>query len=150
MSTKINLWFETFPNPALEEKIHNVGDFTRLFRAVKFKASGGWSKTFDAIVDTGAPLSVIPLDMWLDIDPEILAEHEIQGISPRKECTVPALVGNVKCVLIDDEANQSKELKILSYLALTNLVPLIIGFRNILEIFTFHSNYSINEAYLKF
>lgn len=71
----INFWFERIPNPPLEDKIVDVGTLTRLFACVKFKAVHGWSKSRDAIVDTGAPISVIPLDIWSDIETEILAKH---------------------------------------------------------------------------
>ncbi len=101
----IKLWFKSIPNPKLEEKLPGIGDFTRLFCSIKFRGSNGWSKTRDAIVDTGAPISVIPLDIWTDIENEILTEHEIQGINPRKECALPALIGKATCILLDEEGN---------------------------------------------
>lgn len=143
----IKLWFKRIPNPKLEEKLPGIGDFTRLFCSIKFRAPNGWSKTRDAIVDTGAPISVIPLDIWTDIENKILTEHEIQGINPRKECALPALIGKATCILLDEEGNQSRELEILSHFALTNLVPLIIGFKGILENFKLILDYKQDHAF---
>lgn len=144
----IKLWFENIPNPELEEKLPDVGGFTRLFCSIKFKTPSGWYDTQNAIVDTGAPISVIPLDIWTEIDTEILTEYEIKGINPRKECFLPALIGKVECILLD-ETEQSQELTILAYLALTNLVPMIVGFKYLLEEFKMYLDYEDNNAWLE-
>jgi hypothetical protein len=141
----IKLWFENIPNPELEEKLPDVGGFTRLFCSIKFKTPSGWYDTQNAIVDTGAPISVIPLDIWTEIDTEILTEYEIKGINPRKECSLPALI---ECILLD-ETEQSQELTILAYLALTNLVPMIVGFKYLLEEFKMYLDYEDNNAWLE-
>jgi hypothetical protein len=111
------------------------------------KSKNGWSDSINAIVDTGAPFSVIPLDIWTDLETTILTEQEIRGINPRKECTLPALIGKTKCILLDEEGNQSKELEVLCYFALSNLVPLIVGFRDILEKFKVYFDYKDNTAF---
>jgi hypothetical protein len=132
MSIKIGLWLENFPNPALEIKSPGIGDFTRLFCYIRFKTNTGWSDSMQAIVDTGAPVSLIPLDVWSEAETEILTDFEIGGINPRQECTLPVLVGKIKCMLVDENREQSKELEIPSYFATTNKVPLLIGFKNLL------------------
>lgn len=147
MSTKVNFWFEKIRSPALEEKIPDIGTLTRLFCTVKMKSRSGWGDSLNAIVDTGAPFSVIPLDIWTDLDSEIVTEQEIRGINPRKECTLPALIGKAKCILLDEEGNQSRELEILCYFALSNLVPFIVGFRDILENFKIYFDYKNNIAF---
>jgi hypothetical protein len=144
----IKLWFENVPNPELEGKLPDVGRFTRLFCSIKFKIPSGWYDTQNAIVDTGAPISVIPLDIWIEIDTEIVTEYEIKGINPRKECSLPALIGRVTCILLD-ETEQSQEFTILAYLALTNLVPTIVGFKDLLEEFKVHLDYKGNNAWLE-
>jgi len=50
---------------------------------------------------------------------------------------------------VDAENNQSEELEILSYLALTNKIPLIIGFKDVLENFDMHLNFKAKSAYLQ-
>ncbi|NIM13153.1 MAG: hypothetical protein GTO45_13620 [Candidatus Aminicenantes bacterium] len=147
MSTKIKFWFEKIPSPVLEEKIPDIGTLTRLFCTIKMKSGNGWSDSLNAILDTGAPFSVIPLDIWTDLETKIITEHEIRGINPRKECTLPALIGKTKCILLDEEGNQSKELEILCYFALSNLVPIIVGFKDILENFRICFNYKDNTAF---
>ncbi|MDI6794432.1 MAG: hypothetical protein QME81_16465 [bacterium] len=118
----IKLWFEQVPYPALEEKIPDMGTFIRLFSSIKFKTITGWSKSMNAIIDTGAPISVIPLDVWTRIEVKKLAKHKIKGVNPKEECALPASVGKVRCILLDEDGNQSDELEILSYLAYTNLL----------------------------
>jgi len=147
MSTKIKFWFEKIRSPVLEEKIPDIGKLTRLFCTIKMKSKNGWSDSLNAIVDTGAPFSVIPLDIWTDLETKIITEHEIRGINPRKECTLPALIGKTKCILLDEEGNQSKELEVLCYFALSNLVPFIVGFRDILENFKVYFDYKDNIAF---
>ena len=149
MSTEIKLRFESFTNPDLDEKLGEKREFIRLFCAVKIKGKDGWMDSCDAIVDTGAPMSVIPLDLWTDAETEILTEHEIRGISPRKECAVPALVGNVRVVLLDENSNRSDAVAVTSYLALTNRVPLIVGFRDLLERYDLFFSYVKNDAWIR-
>lgn len=132
MSTKIGLWLENFPNPALEARLPDIGEFTRLFCYIRFKMHSVWSDSLRTIVDTGAPVSLIPLDVWSEAEKEILTDFEIGGINPRQECTLPVLVGKIKVMLTDEKGNQSKELEILSYFAMTNKAPLLIGFKNLL------------------
>jgi hypothetical protein len=48
---------------------------------------------------------------------------------------------------LDEEGNQSKELEVLCYFALSNLVPLIVGFRDILENFKVYFDYKDNIAF---
>ncbi len=148
MSTKLGLWLENFPNPALEARSSGIGEFTRLFCYIRFKThNNGWSDSLQAIVDTGAPVSLIPLDVWSEAETEVLTDFEIGGINPRQECTLPVLVGKIKCILVDENKNQSKELEILSYFATTNKVPLLIGFKNLLCEFVMNLN-PHGECYL--
>ncbi len=150
MSTKIGLWFEEFIYPNLEKKIPDIGKLTRLFCLMKFKLSDGTlGKTRQAIVDTGAPISVIPIAFWRESVVNILAEHEIYGINPREECSVPMLVGYIKCMLVDENGNKTSEFEILSYFSLTNKIPLIIGFKGLLSNFNICLNQRNNVAFME-
>lgn len=90
MSIKIQLRFEEVGNPKLKKKLPDldVSEFIRLFCGVRLKAHDEWHKTRRAIVDTGAMISIIPLDMWKTAETEILVDHEVYGINSRKECSI--------------------------------------------------------------
>jgi hypothetical protein len=61
---------------------------------------------------------------------------------------MPVKVGYIKAKLVD-ENNESKDISFLSYLALTNKVPLILGMRDLLEKFNLHVLFLENKAYLQ-
>ena len=145
----VKLRFEKFLNPKLEEKLPGKGEFVRLFCSVRFKTKDGWDDAVDAIIDTGAPVSLIPFDVWSNAKTELLAEHEVYGINPSKECRIPVKVGKIKGVLVDEEENQSGEIEMLSYLALTTKIPVILGFKDLLTEFKICLDYSENEAFLE-
>jgi hypothetical protein len=67
---------------------------------------------------------------------------------PREECALPIVIGDISCVLVDREG-QSEELQISAYLALTDDVPLVIGFWDLLERFKLCMDYRNKEAYLE-
>lgn len=115
---------------------------------IRFKREEDYGETELGIVDTGAPLSVIPLRMWENASVTKLAEHTIRGIVPKEECSIPVSVGRIKCVLLDEE-KVSKEYEIVAYLALTNKVPLILGFKNLLEKFNVYFDFSNGMGYLE-
>ncbi|PKP56299.1 MAG: hypothetical protein CVT88_02410 [Candidatus Altiarchaeales archaeon HGW-Altiarchaeales-1] len=146
---QVRLRFEQFKSSGLENKLSESVNFIRLFCSIKFKTPAGWYKTKDAIIDTGAPISLIPLDVWNNSDVKILAEHRAYGINTKEECTIPVKVGKVKCILVDEEGNQSEEMEILSYLALTNTVPIILGFKDLLERFKLCFDFYEKEAWIE-
>jgi hypothetical protein len=145
---KVKLFFEVFKDREIEEKVKDF-EIIRLKCFIQFKTENGWSKPYDAIVDTGAPTSLIPHYIWNKVEHIFIADHQVQGISSRPECAVPVKIGKVSCVLFDEEGNQTRELKIHTYLALTSEVPLIIGFKDILSQFSTYFDYSALEAYIE-
>jgi len=144
ISTKINIHIAKIKDTELEKKIPDIKPAIRLFCKIKFL---GTEYAERAIVDTGAHISIIPFDLWKDLDVEILAEHEMKGPIPDK--TMPVNVGYIKASLLDEEGNISKEIKFLSYLTFTNKVPLILGIRDLLEKFDIHIFFSRNIACLE-
>ncbi len=84
------------------------------------------------IIDTGAPVSVIPHYIHQHIDVEILGDYRISGIIPNPECSLPVKVGQIGIRLLDHKS-VSKPLKLLSYFAPTDKVPVIIGFEGLLS-----------------
>lgn len=147
MCSKIKLRFYSFRELELEEKIGDSVAMIRLICEVKFKTKDGWSESYSAIVDTGAPISVIPFQIWTESEAEIMAEHKIRGVVPKEECTLPVLVGRIMCILVDGESF-SEERQLLAYLALTNEIPLILGFKDLLSVFELSFFYP-DQAWVK-
>jgi hypothetical protein len=73
-------------DPILGSKINDYGELIRVFGLIKLKQrDGSWSKSYPAIIDTGAPISVIPLSRWIQSDVEILTDHETRGIVEKRD-----------------------------------------------------------------
>jgi len=148
MSTKVRLFFREFLSKEMEKKIKNY-EMIRLMSWVSFRTYAGWSEPEKAIFDTGAPTSLIPFSMWQNLTLERIATHEIPGINPEPECKVPVVLAKAMSILLDKGGNQTKEMNIHTYLALINKVPLIIGFKDLLDHFAVHFNYPRNEAWVE-
>ena len=114
----------------------------RLLVNVRFvQADGRLSKRLEAIVDTGAHTSVLPLGRWQRF------AVEIDGINARPECQIPASLGRVRCFLTDETGQFSPELDVPCFLAKTDRVPLILGFANLLSRFNICFDYGSGEAF---
>ena len=143
----IKLYFKEFHDLDLIAK-GAKSHIIRLFADMRFRMQDGWTKPYPAILDTGAHTTLIPFRIWNRCPVSITADHVVRGVVPRKECSMPILIGDISCALVDRE-QQSDELTISAYLALTDDIPLVIGFWDLLERFQLHMNYSIKEAYLE-
>lgn len=144
MSIKVNLMFKRYMDMELHGKISGY-EIIRLTGMMFFKTNAGWSDPKRAIIDTGAHISLIPFSVWKNSRVEKVADHYLMGVVPKEECTIPVLVGNMECFLMDHEGNETEAMNILAYLALTDEIPLIIGFRDMLENFKLTIDYQ-NEA----
>ena len=110
ISIRIKLTVKKFKDQGILRKIPKFGDSTRIFSFVKIKQKdGSWSKTYPVIVDTGAHTSVIPMSKWMFSDIKLLADHEMTGIVPKKECYLPVKIGKMKIVICDQSGNFTKE-----------------------------------------
>jgi hypothetical protein len=147
MSIRIDLYFKEFENPDLLEK-GVVFPAIRLFSQIRFKTRKGWTDAYLAILDTGAPTCVLPLKIWSECDVVLLADHTLRGIIPKEECSLPVLVGKITCVLVDKE-RESDELEAIAYLAMTNDVPILIGFQGLLEVTRLYMDYRNKRAFLE-
>ncbi|MEW6609275.1 MAG: hypothetical protein AB1414_17835 [bacterium] len=147
MSIKISLYFKRYLNLDLIEKGVKI-EMIRLIGGVRFRARDGWTELSPAIVDTGAPVSTLPKRIWSECQVHKLAEYELRGVVPRKECFLPVVVGEIGCVLVDEEA-VSNELLIKAYLADTDEIPPLIGFAGLLDKFKINIDYLENKAYLE-
>jgi hypothetical protein len=59
----------------------------------------------------------------------------MRGIIPREECKLPVDIGEINCVLLDAEGNKTKETTIYAFLAFSDLIPVVLGFKFLLERF---------------
>ena len=123
---------------------------TRLLGWVSFLTVDG--KLTDpelAIVDTGAPLSLIPQDIWQDCRYLKLRDDVIRGVVPKPDCELPVIDGVVACILQDDAGQMSELLTIRAHLAHSKDVPLLIGFSGLLDRADVCFSVKRNEAYLE-
>ena len=145
---RINLFFEKFSDKEILQKIKNH-EVIRLKGMLQFKSRNGWTKPYQAVIDTGAHTSVIPISSWENVNHEKFGEYKMFGISKNQACSISAEIGKVTCIMIDEEGNQSEELNVISLLASTDAVPLIIGFKDALQKFRLISDYEKNIAFLE-
>lgn len=141
----VNLFFRVYRDEELEEKVKGI-DIIRLKALIRFKTPSGWTDPYEAIVDTGAPLSLIPPFIWERLQRTKLADHATEGIAGRP---VPVQVAAVNGQLLDRQGNVTEELKIVAFLSSSDEVPLIIGFRDLLDSFENRFDYRKGTAYLK-
>lgn len=147
MSIRIKLHYSNALDLELIEKNIEIW-LRRLTVQVCFKKLHGWTQPYEAIIDTGAPVSIIPPAIWQEIEKEVLGEHKIQGIVPKKDSYLVVKIANVSCVLMDDK-NVSDKLKIKAYLSLEEKVPLILGFEKIISQAKLYLNPENNEGYVE-
>ncbi|HMF30694.1 MAG TPA: hypothetical protein VKK79_04735 [Candidatus Lokiarchaeia archaeon] len=122
----------------------------RIFTLVKFRTLLGWSRTLEAIIDTGAYTTLLPVSVWETLDIQVLGDYFVQGLVPRRECTLPVKIGLVTAVIFDDRGNISPEMQLHCFLGLTDETPLVIGFKDLLEKFALHIDTPNQEAFLEY
>jgi len=146
VSTRIALAFREAQHPFLYAKNIDL-KVVRLIAGARFKKADGWTEPHDAIVDTGAPLSVIPESIWryLKVNP--------LGFPPR----VIGLAGDglkvevaeVQCLAVDEKA-VSSPFALRAYLSHGNSTLLLLGMEDFLTRCALHCDYETSNAYLEF
>lgn len=144
---RVNLFFRALRDPQLEEKLPGI-EIIRLKALVRFQTARGWSDIYEAIVDTGAHMSLIPRSIWQEALHTKLARHRIRGIVPKADCTLSVVVGKVQCRVVDREGHRTEPLEVHAFLAPTDEVALILGFKDLLMRFAHHFDYRTDTAYL--
>lgn len=142
---RVNLFFTESFSTDLEAKVQGI-EFIRLRAAVRFKTNSGWSDIYDAIVDTGAPISLIPDFIWKKIQITELADHSVGGVGGGR---LPIKVAKMSCQLVDELGNETKLREIHAYLVKRGRSPLILGFKDLLSQMTNHFDYRIKEAWVQ-
>lgn len=68
---------------------------------------------------------------------------------PKKECVLSVKIGCICAVILDKFGNQTNELKFRAYLALTDNVPLIIGFKDLMDNCRLQFNSKSSSGYIE-
>jgi hypothetical protein len=97
-------------------------------------------------VDTGAALSLFPLEVWKTAAFESIGEVRVGGVVPRNECRIAAQLALVECALSDGTA-KIRPLRIHAYLARSNEVPTLIGMADLIERGVLHADIAAGHVY---
>ena len=110
--------------------------------------SGGWLAPRKAVVDTGAPVSLVPRYAWHSASFTPLASVRAAGVVNRPECTIPATLATLTCVLTSG-ADSSAPLVIHAMLADSDRVPFLLGMSGLLDSFPTAFNIPAGSAYVE-
>jgi hypothetical protein len=119
----------------------------RLIGVIEFKSHSGWSNPYDAIIDTGSPLSVFPASIQEKCDTHFIHQTRISGIVPHESCSLSAKLVKLTFRLRDKD-NITKPIESKAYIAATDKIPLILGFTDVLEKFDLNISHSKKKAFL--
>ena len=75
--------------------------------------------------------------------------YSMRGIVPREECKVPVDIGKIHCVLLDEEGNRTKEMNVYAFLAFSDFIPIVFGFKLLLEYFKICFDCEEDNAWLE-
>ncbi len=144
---KIQLFFSTEPiiDTKSEVELHKG---IRLLTVVQFATGETWSDPQIAIVDTGAPISLVPPKIWKKCSVDILGETELRGVIPKKECAMQVKVAKI-CLRLLDPEYVTEEIETKAYLAQTDNIPLVIGFEKLLSEFNVFFSYCTQNAFVE-
>ena len=121
----------------------------RVWARVWFRQAGGWSDYHLAIVDTGAPYSVIPISLWPALPVKRIARLPLRGIVPGTAAELTATLATLTAQLLDGR-RVSPRLALSAMLADTDQVPLILGWAGCLDRATLSVNGPHRRAWLEF
>ena len=143
MSSKVPLYFETGYDP------HGT-PFIRLVVWVAFKSRGKYLEAEKIIIDTGAPISLIPFNIWAQCDVTLGNRGVIGSIANRPECDVAVTYGRITFSLMDEDENEIvKDITIHADLSDTSEMPALLGWQDFLAKGTLFTNYASGEAWLE-
>ena len=110
---------------------------------------GGFTPLQQAIVDTGSYWSVVPQELWTQCDTDIIEPNSnIVGFASDEVCHIPASIGSISGIILDDEGHETRLLTFPAFLAHTDDVPLVLGFVDLLAEFQVRFDYRTRSAYL--
>ncbi|MBK8267773.1 MAG: hypothetical protein IPK83_05490 [Planctomycetes bacterium] len=92
----------------------------------------GWTPYRPGIIDTGAAITLLPKEAWLDTDHQVIGDVLIGGVNAKPECRIRAKFATLDCILSDGRERLGPQ-TIHAYLAESNEVPLLIGISGLIE-----------------
>ena len=144
--SRVKLFLRQTLDLALFEKGFEVW-LRRVMVLVCFKTQDGWTQPYEAIVDTGAPLSILPVQIWEKIERKDLHPHEVSGIVPG--VSIPVQAAEISACLMDP-THTTPAFRFKAYLSQEKHIPLILGFDGILSHSVMHLDAARNQGYLEF
>jgi hypothetical protein len=109
---------------------------------------GGTTAEWLAIVDSGAPLSMLPLKLWRQCAITIRGESTIRGIVRKRECELDVQIGDVTCLLMAEDGS-IVPVPLTAYLAPTDDVALLLGCEGLLNTLQLFVDRTNDVAYLQ-
>ena len=149
MSIKIRLDFQTKID--LDFLLKGVSlRLIRLIATIRLKTRDGWTRAYDAIVDTGNPISIIPFSIWSKAQVRLLLPEQTQlfGIGVDGKAAVSGKLAEV-IGIFRDQQKVSRPLRIKAHILEDDSAPLLIGFEDILTNVKLVSDYKSKEAYFE-
>jgi hypothetical protein len=142
-SSKIPLYVKSHTN--------NEGmTVTRVVAYVGLLKNDGELLKVRAIVDIGAPVSLIPFSVWSWCPVELGKQRFVQLVSGRKECDLEVYEGKVTIALFDEAGNMLLSgLTIEVDLCATSGMPTLLGVHDFLERGCLHVDYRKGEAWVE-
>lgn len=131
-----------------KDTISELKPLNRILVLVNYTTRDSSFLTEETIVDTGAPVSVLPKWLWSQLDISFIGEDHIKGLVKRPECGVDVRVGIAECSLSDNK-NTTQSFKLPVYCAESNRVIVLLGLKTLLDRFILHVDYRSKTAYLE-
>jgi len=119
----------------------------RLTASIQLQTTGGWTKKYKALVDTGNPISIIPNSVWrkAKISRILSDKSDVDGIGGGR---VSGKLGEVTLIFAD-EHTISPVIRAKAILLDDDSVPFLIGFEDIMTDIKLICDYAGKTAYLK-
>ena len=144
MSTRVKLHISQRP-----DRDDPLVVVTRLIcRAAFYREDGELGPERYGILDTGAPVSLIPQKIWQDYPILKLKDTTVKGIVDRPESVLQVIDGVIGIILTDGESI-SEPLTVRAHLAHTDDIPLLLGFSGLLDRADVRFSVNRSEAYLE-
>ena len=119
----------------------------RLLVNISFKTPSGWTEPYEAIVDTGNPITVIPLRIHQPIFSQILYLNKVNLLGIGQGSVLGQLANVI--MSFHDQQTTSLPLQAKAYLLDDNSTPLIIGYEDGLTELRLISDYPQQQAYFE-
>ena len=142
-SSKIPLYLTSRPNS--EGMI-----VTRVIAYVGFWTGNEYDMSDIAIIDTGAPVSLIPFSVWSWCPVELGKKRVIQSVTDREECDFEVYQGEITIALFDEAGSMIlSDLTIEVDLCATSEMPTLLGVHDFLSRGCLHVDYVGDEAWFE-